>query len=102
LRLVNPLNINQLQSIEQPWALTIDAYERRTLMNLETFFPVSVWFACFPPDEACRGHIACLDLAVFLFRNGRGRACQQQCSEHGRGNQLAAGDVSGDEGPHRI
>lgn len=32
--------------------LIIDAYEHRTLLNFETFFNVSVWFACFPPDEA--------------------------------------------------
>jgi hypothetical protein len=32
-------------------AIIIDAYEHRTLMNFETFFSMSVWFACFPPDE---------------------------------------------------
>ena len=31
--------------------LIIDAYEHRTLLNFETFFNISVWFACFPPDE---------------------------------------------------
>ena len=32
-------------------ALIIDAYEHRTLLNFETFFNISVWFACFPPGE---------------------------------------------------
>jgi len=31
-------------------AFLIDAYEHRTLMAFETFFNISVWFACFPPD----------------------------------------------------
>lgn len=32
-------------------ALIIEAYEHRTLLNFETFFNISVWFACFPPGE---------------------------------------------------
>lgn len=32
-------------------SVIIDAYEHRTLMNFETFFSMSVWFACFPPHE---------------------------------------------------
>lgn len=32
-------------------AIIIDAYEHRTLLNFETFFSMSVWFACFPPAE---------------------------------------------------
>jgi hypothetical protein len=32
-------------------SVIIDAYEHRTLMNFETFFSMSVWFACFPPQE---------------------------------------------------
>jgi len=31
--------------------IIIDAYEHRTLLNFETFFSMSVWFACFPPGE---------------------------------------------------
>lgn len=31
--------------------LIIDAYEHRTLLAFETYFNISVWFACFPPDE---------------------------------------------------
>lgn len=31
--------------------IIIDAYEHRTLMNFETYFSMSVWFACFPPTE---------------------------------------------------
>lgn len=42
--------------------LIIDAYEHRTLLNFETFFNTSVWFACFPPNEP---HICHL----FLNRN---------------------------------
>lgn len=32
-------------------SIIIDADERRTLANFETYFNISVWFACFPPDE---------------------------------------------------
>jgi hypothetical protein len=32
-------------------SIIIDAYEHRTLANFETFFSMSVWFACFPPAE---------------------------------------------------
>ncbi len=32
-------------------SIIIDAYEHRTLLNFETFFSMSVWFACFPPHE---------------------------------------------------
>lgn len=32
-------------------AIIIDAYEHRTLLNFETYFSMSVWFACFPPAE---------------------------------------------------
>ena len=38
-------------------ALIIDAYEHRTLLNFETFFNISVWFACFPPDEPHSCHL---------------------------------------------
>jgi hypothetical protein len=31
--------------------IIIDAYEHRTLLNFETYFSMSVWFACFPPGE---------------------------------------------------
>jgi hypothetical protein len=37
--------------------LLIDTYEHRTLMNFETFFNISVWFACFPPDEPHTCHL---------------------------------------------
>ncbi len=37
--------------------ILIDAYEHRTLLNFETFFNVSVWFACFPPDEEHTCHL---------------------------------------------
>ena len=37
--------------------LIIDAYEHRTLLNFETFFNITVWFACFPPDEPHACHL---------------------------------------------
>jgi hypothetical protein len=37
--------------------ILIDAYEHRTLLNFETFFNISVWFACFPPDEPHACHL---------------------------------------------
>lgn len=37
--------------------LIIDGYEHRTLLNFETFFSMSVWFACFPPGEAIVCHL---------------------------------------------
>ncbi|WP_287389512.1 hypothetical protein [Ralstonia sp.] len=42
--------------------LIIDADEHRTLANFETFFNISVWFACFPPGS---GH----DCHLFLNRS---------------------------------
>ena len=38
-------------------AILIDAYEHRTLLNFETFFNISVWFACFPPDQPHTCHL---------------------------------------------
>lgn len=38
-------------------AIIIDAYEHRTLMNFETFFSMSVWYACFPPAEPSVCHL---------------------------------------------
>lgn len=38
-------------------AILIDAYEHRTLSAFETFFNMSVWFACFPPDELHTGYL---------------------------------------------
>ena len=35
----------------------IDADEHRTFQNFETFFNISVWFACFPPDEPHTCHL---------------------------------------------
>lgn len=42
--------------------LIIDVYEHRTLLNFETYFNTSVWFACFPPDDVHTCHL-------FLNRN---------------------------------
>jgi len=41
-------------------SILIDAHEHRTLAAFETFFNVTVWFACFPPSEP---H------TCYLFRN---------------------------------
>lgn len=38
-------------------AILIDAYEHRTLLNFETFFNITVWFACFPPDAPHTCHL---------------------------------------------
>jgi hypothetical protein len=35
----------------------IDAYEHRKLAKFETFFNITVWFACFPPDEPHTCHL---------------------------------------------
>ena len=48
-------------------ALIIDAYEHRTLLAFQTFFNISVWFACFPPGEPHTCHL-------FLNRNLAGLA----------------------------
>lgn len=37
--------------------ILIDVYEHRTLLNFETFFSTSVWFACFPSDEPGTCHL---------------------------------------------
>jgi hypothetical protein len=37
--------------------LLIDADEHRTLLNFETWFNTSVWFACFPPGEPNACHL---------------------------------------------
>lgn len=42
--------------------ILIDVYEHRTLMAFETFFNISVWFACFPLGPAHSCHL-------FLNRN---------------------------------
>lgn len=38
-------------------AILIDADEHRTLSAFETYFNVSVWFACFPPSELHSCHL---------------------------------------------
>jgi hypothetical protein len=35
----------------------IDADEQRTFQNFETFFNMTVWYACFPPDEPTTCHL---------------------------------------------
>lgn len=38
-------------------AILIDAAEHRTLAAFEVYFNMSVWFACFPPDEPHTCHL---------------------------------------------
>ena len=38
-------------------AILIDAAEHRTLLAFETYFNISVWFACFPPEEPYTCHL---------------------------------------------
>lgn len=54
-------------------ALIIDAYEHRTLLNFETFFNISVWFACFPPDEPHTCHLF-LNRSLVALGSSRARA----------------------------
>lgn len=37
--------------------ILVDAYEHRTFQNFETFFNMTVWFVCFPPDEPHACHL---------------------------------------------
>lgn len=53
--------------------ILIDAYEHRTFRNFETFFNISVWYACFPPAEPHVCHL-------FLNRDIDGTSI----SRHGR------------------
>ncbi len=56
-------------------ALLIDADEHRTLTNFETYFSISVWFACFPPEEANTCHLFLnRSLAGLPERRARGEA----------------------------
>ena len=38
-------------------AILIDAVEHRTLAAFEVYFNMSMWFACFPPDEPHTCHL---------------------------------------------
>lgn len=38
-------------------AIIIDEYEHRTFMNFESFFNISVWYVCFPPNEPHTCHL---------------------------------------------
>lgn len=54
--------------------LYVDVYEHRTFQNFETFFNMTVWYACFPPAEPHTCHL-------FLNRDlGR----QQIVTRHGQ------------------
>lgn len=55
-------------------AIIIDAYEHRTLMNFETYFSMSVWFACFPPGEPNTCHLV-------LNRTLAGLPVTRRCGE---------------------
>ena len=56
-------------------AIIIDAYEHRTFMNFETFFNMTVWYVCFPPDEPTTCHLFLnRDLAGLAVVKRRGEA----------------------------
>ena len=53
--------------------IIIDADEHRTLVNFETYFNTSVWFACFPPDEPHVCHLILnRELAGLPVRRAKG------------------------------
>ena len=56
-------------------SVIIDADEHRTLANFETYFKISVWFACFPPDEPHVCHLILnRQLAGLPVRHAKGKA----------------------------
>jgi len=56
-------------------SIIINADEHRTLSNFETYFNISVWFACFPPDEAHVCHLILnRELAGLAVRAAKGKA----------------------------
>ena len=56
-------------------SIIIDADEHRTLANFETYFNVSVWFACFPPDEPHVCHLILnRNLAALPVTGRKGKA----------------------------
>ena len=53
--------------------LIIDAFEHRTLLNFETFFNMTVWYVCFPPEAANTCHLFLnRDLAALPVVNRKG------------------------------
>ena len=55
--------------------IIIDTDEHRTLANFETYFNISVWFACFPPDEPHVCHLVLNSgLASLPVRRAKGKA----------------------------
>lgn len=55
--------------------ILIDAYEHRTLAAFETFFNMSVWFACFPPDAPHVCHLFLnRSLAALPVTTAKGKA----------------------------
>ena len=55
-------------------SIIIDADEHRTLANFETYFDISVWFACFPPDEPHVCHLILnRNLAALPVRRAKGK-----------------------------
>ena len=53
--------------------IIIDADEHRTLANFEMYFNISVWFACFPPDEPLTCHLVLIrELASLPIRRAKG------------------------------
>lgn len=55
--------------------IIIDEYEHRTFMNFETFFNMSVWYVCFPPETPNACHLFLnRDLAPLPAVKRRGNA----------------------------
>lgn len=55
--------------------IIIDAYEHRTFLNFETFFNMTVWYVCFPPEEPHTCHLFLnRDLAALPVSKRRGAA----------------------------
>ena len=69
--------------------LIIDTYEHRTLLNFETYFNISVWFACFPPDEPHTCHL-------FLNRGLAGLPLKRASGKDAIAVPLTVGKVTDD------
>ncbi len=55
-------------------SLILDAHEHDALLNFELLFCMSVWFACFPPDEVHTCHLFLnRDLAGLPVASKRGK-----------------------------
>jgi hypothetical protein len=63
--------------------IIINEYEHRTFQNFENFFNITVWYACFPPDEPPYCHLVMnRTLADLSVVKKRGEACIQIPLKH--------------------